>query len=50
MGTSAQSVINNYIKAVGGKERLEGVKTKITLLDASMQGMQRNTRLHLQVP
>ena len=39
VGTSAQSVINNYIKAVGGKERLEGVKTKITLLDASMQGM-----------
>jgi predicted Zn-dependent peptidase len=38
-GTSAQSVINNYIKAVGGKERLEGVKTKITLLDGIMQGM-----------
>ncbi len=38
-GTSAMSVINNYIKAIGGREKLDGVKTKTTLLEANMQGM-----------
>ena len=38
-GTSAKSVINSYINAIGGREKLEGVKTKTTLLEASMQGM-----------
>ena len=32
------SVINNYIKAIGGREKLDGVKTKTTLLEANMQG------------
>ena len=38
-GTSAKSVINSYINAIGGREKLEGIKTKTTLLEASMQGM-----------
>ncbi len=38
-GISAQSIINNYIKAIGGREKLEGVRTISTLLEASMQEM-----------
>ena len=37
-GITAKSVINGYINAIGGKDRLEEVKTKTTLLEASMKG------------
>jgi hypothetical protein len=32
-------VISGYINAIGGKDRLEEVKTKTTLLEASMKGI-----------
>lgn len=38
-GTTAQTVIDGYINAIGGRERLKGVKTIFSFLEASMQGM-----------
>jgi len=37
-GMDAQSVINNYIKAVGGKANLEKVNTVLTNADVTIQG------------
>ncbi|HLV91882.1 MAG TPA: pitrilysin family protein [Aequorivita sp.] len=37
---TVESVINNYIDAVGGKKALEGIKTVKILANAEMQGMQ----------
>ena len=38
-GTTAQTVIKGYINAIGGREKLESLKTKTTLSEANMQGM-----------
>jgi predicted Zn-dependent peptidase len=38
-GITAKSVINGYINSIGGKDKLEEVKTKTTLLEASMKGI-----------
>ncbi|MUH35336.1 insulinase family protein [Zobellia amurskyensis] len=39
---NAQTVLNNYIKAIGGKEKLAGVKSYFLLAEAEMQGMKLN--------
>ncbi len=39
---TAQTVLNNYIKAIGGKEKLAGVKSYFLLAEAEMQGMKLN--------
>ena len=36
---TAKSVMDGYIESIGGKDKLEGVKTKASILEASMQGM-----------
>lgn len=38
-GVTAQSVVDNYIKAVGGKEKLEAVQSYFLIAEAEMQGM-----------
>tara|TARA_A100001011_G_scaffold75491_1_gene77610 strand:- start:6735 stop:8804 length:2070 start_codon:yes stop_codon:yes gene_type:complete len=38
-GVTAQSVLEGYINAVGGRDKLEGLKTKTSISEASMQGM-----------
>ena len=38
-GLTAKSVMDGYIESIGGKDKLEGVKTKASILEASMQGM-----------
>ncbi|MDO6515820.1 M16 family metallopeptidase [Zobellia uliginosa] len=42
---SATTVLTKYIEAIGGKERLEGVKSYFLLAEAEMQG----TKLNLEV-
>ncbi|MBU2974548.1 M16 family metallopeptidase [Zobellia sp. B3R18] len=39
---TAQTVLNNYIKAIGGKEKLAGVESYFLLAEAEMQGMKLN--------
>jgi len=38
-GITAKSVMDGYIEAIGGRARLEAIKTKATISEASMQGM-----------
>lgn len=38
-GVTAKSVIEGYIAAIGGREKLEAIKSIATLSEASMQGM-----------
>jgi zinc protease len=38
-GLTAKSVMDGYIESIGGKDKLEGVKTKASISEASMQGM-----------
>ncbi|MEE9362536.1 MAG: pitrilysin family protein [Cellulophaga sp.] len=38
-GVTAKSVLENYIKAIGGKEKLEGVNSFSLVAEAEMQGM-----------
>ena len=38
-GLTAMSVMDGYIKSIGGKDKLEGVRTKASILEGSMQGM-----------
>lgn len=49
-GVTAQSVINNYIKAVGGKDKLMKVTTIVQEMEASMQGMSMITTLKQKSP
>lgn len=42
--TKAEDVISNYIKAIGGKEALAGVKDMTVMLSASVQGMTMNMK------
>lgn len=42
--TKAEDVISNYIKAIGGKEALAGVKDMTVMLSASVQGMEMNMK------
>lgn len=38
-GTTAQSVIEGYLDAIGGRAQLEKIQTKHSVYEASMQGM-----------
>ena len=38
-GITAKSVMDGYVEAIGGRTKLEGVMTKATISEASMQGM-----------
>ena len=38
-GVTKQTVIDGYIEAIGGRDKLEGVKTKTSVSEANMQGM-----------
>ena len=37
-GLTAKHVLDGYIKAIGGRVKLEAIKTKLTIAEASMQG------------
>ncbi|EDP98492.1 pitrilysin family protein [Kordia algicida OT-1] len=49
-GVTAQTVIDNYIKAVGGKEKLMKVTSLVQEMEASMQGMNMITTLKQKSP
>lgn len=38
-GVTAQSVVEGYLDAIGGKDKLKEIKTKTSISEASMQGM-----------
>ena len=38
-GLTVKSVIDGYIKSIGGKDKLEGIKTKASISEASVQDM-----------
>lgn len=44
-GTTLTDVLNSYIKAIGGKEKLEGVHSYTLIAEAEMQGMKLNLEL-----
>jgi zinc protease len=49
-GVTAKSVIDTYIKAIGGRENLEKVKDKTTVMSGSIQGMQIKMTIYQKVP
>ena len=49
-GVKAKSVIDKYIKAIGGKENLEKVKDKTTIMSGSVQGMNIKMTIYQKVP
>lgn len=49
-GVTAQSVIDKYIKAVGGLDKLKAIKTKITTMRATMQGQEVKIVLTQKAP
>ncbi|WP_420570751.1 M16 family metallopeptidase [Kordia sp.] len=49
-GVTAQSVIDNYIKAVGGKDKLMKVNSLVQEMEASMQGMSMITTVKQKSP
>lgn len=44
-GVTLNDVLNNYIKAIGGKEKLNGVEAYSILAEAEMQGMTLNLEM-----
>ncbi|WP_299530997.1 pitrilysin family protein [Ulvibacterium sp.] len=44
-GITANDVLNTYINALGGKEKLEGVQSYALMAEAEMQGMKLNLEL-----
>ncbi|MEM6720836.1 MAG: insulinase family protein [Bacteroidota bacterium] len=49
-GVTAQTVINDYINAIGGKEKLMAVASTVQEMEASMQGMAMITTLKQKSP
>ena len=49
-GVTAQSVVDNYIKAIGGKDKLMKVTTTVQEMEASFQGMTMITTLKQKSP
>ena len=49
-GVTANSVIDKYIKAIGGRENLEKVKDKTTVMSGSVQGMNIKMTIYQKVP
>jgi zinc protease len=49
-GVTVKSVIDKYIKAIGGKENLEKVKDKTTVMSGSVQGMNIKMTVYQKVP
>ncbi len=49
-GVTANTVINKYIKAIGGRENLEKVKDKTTVMSGSVQGMNIKMKIYQKVP
>lgn len=49
-GVTAQSVIDNYIKAIGGKEKLMNVNTIVQQMGASFQGMDMSMTMKQKNP
>lgn len=44
-GTTLEAVLNKYIEAIGGKDKLEGVEAYSILAEAEMQGMKLNLEM-----
>ena len=49
-GLTAQQVIDDYLKAIGGKEKLEGVKSMVTSATAAIQGMKLTVKSYVETP
>ncbi len=49
-GVTAESVIQHYIEAVGGKENMEKVKDKTSVMKGEMQGMTISLELYQKAP
>lgn len=49
-GVTLQTVLDNFIKAIGGKEKVNAVKSLIKKSEASMQGMKLNMTSILRSP
>lgn len=49
-GMTASEVIENYLKAVGGREKLQSVRNMVTEATASIQGMKLNIKSYVQLP
>ena len=44
-GVTSESVIENYLNAIGGKEKLANIKSKDVMMSSSMQGMPLQIRM-----
>lgn len=49
-GLSAQQVIDGYLNAIGGKEKLSGVKNIVTSANTAIQGMPISVKSYVETP
>ena len=49
-GVTAQTVLDKYINAIGGKEKLNSVKDKKVILKGEVQGLQLTLEIYQKVP
>nr|MDA3860854.1 hypothetical protein [Melioribacteraceae bacterium] len=49
-GVTAESVIENYISAIGGREKVEKIKDKTTYITAKVQGMEMKLEVFNKAP
>ena len=49
-GVSAEGIIEDYIKAIGGREKLEKIKDKTMKLKGAAQGMDLNLTISQKIP
>ncbi|MFA3783985.1 M16 family metallopeptidase [Melioribacteraceae bacterium 4301-Me] len=49
-GVTAQSILNKYIEAIGGKDNLLKIKDKTTKLSGSIQGMNLTLTMYQKLP
>ncbi|PIQ07631.1 MAG: peptidase M16 [Ignavibacteriales bacterium CG18_big_fil_WC_8_21_14_2_50_31_20] len=49
-GVTAKSIIENYISAIGGREKVEKIKDKTTLITSKVQGMEIKLEIFNKAP
>ena len=49
-GVTAQSIVEKYISAIGGREKLMNIKDKSTSLSAKVQGMEMKLEIYNKAP
>ncbi|NOX65942.1 MAG: insulinase family protein, partial [Chlorobi bacterium] len=49
-GVTAETVLNNYIEAIGGRQNVEKIKDKVSVIKGSVQGMEIKITISQKAP